>query len=59
MKITPQGFVKYKKIVSSSGNESYDDLVLSTVDKASPFPTPSDKFKDILSSEGFVLGFPE
>lgn len=59
VKVTPQGFVKYKKILKSSGNETYDDAVLATIDRASPFPAPSDKFKKILESEGFVLGFPE
>lgn len=59
VKVTPEGFVKYKKIKKSSGNETYDDAVLATVDKASPFPRPSDKFRAILDSEGFVLGFPE
>lgn len=59
VKVTPQGFVKYKKILKSSGNETYDDAVLATVDRASPFPPPSDKFRKILESEGFVLGFPE
>lgn len=59
VRISPEGYVISKRISKSSGDKNYDDQVLATIDRASPFPRPSDKFKTILSNEGFRLGFPE
>ncbi|MEC9283547.1 MAG: TonB family protein [Bdellovibrionota bacterium] len=59
VRISPEGYVISKKITKASGNKSYDDQVVATIERASPFPRPSDKFKDILANEGFRLGFPE
>lgn len=59
VRISPEGYVISKKITKASGNKSYDDQVIATIERASPFPRPSEKFKDILANEGFRLGFPE
>ncbi|MAF90376.1 MAG: hypothetical protein CL674_03815 [Bdellovibrionaceae bacterium] len=59
VRISPEGYVISKKITKASGNKSYDDQVVATIERASPFPRPSEKFRDILANEGFRLGFPE
>ncbi|MEQ1875046.1 MAG: TonB C-terminal domain-containing protein [Bdellovibrionia bacterium] len=53
------GTVARRFIVQSSGNETYDDLVLSSIDKASPFPPPPAHFVDLVGQKGIQLGFPE
>ena len=59
IKINSQGYVIEKKILKSSGNPEYDEIVLNTVQKASPFPKPSKKFINIVKIDGITLGFPE
>lgn len=54
-----QGMLTQSQLVLRSGNDDYDDMVLETVKKASPFPSPPEKFKDIVGITGMVLGFPE
>lgn len=53
------GNVISKDIFKSSGNPTFDDLALDTVQKSSPVPPPPAKFVRILSVEGLLLGFPE
>jgi colicin import membrane protein len=57
--IDERGYVINKKIETSSGNESFDDTVIAAVEKASPLPPPPDRLKNVLSTRGFVLNFPE
>ncbi len=57
IKIDSQGFVTSRKILQSSGNTNFDTLVLNTLKKASPFPSPPGKFSAILSAKGFTLEF--
>ncbi len=59
IKIDDKGNVVSREIVKSSGNEAYDELILETVKKASPFPAPPSKFVDVVAVDGVVLGFPE
>jgi colicin import membrane protein len=54
-----KGNIVYRSLMKSSGNQSFDDLVIDTVEKASPVPIPPDKFVRILNVEGILLGFPE
>lgn len=54
-----RGFLTRAELLSSSGNSSYDDIVIETIKKAVPYPVPPDKFRDIMSVNGMVLGFPE
>jgi colicin import membrane protein len=54
-----KGYVVRKMLVQPSGNQTYDNLVLEAIDKASPFPMPPDKFVDIVAVDGIVFGFPE
>ncbi|GIL18194.1 MAG: hypothetical protein BroJett040_19450 [Oligoflexia bacterium] len=46
-------------IYRSSGNPSFDEIALETVQKSAPVPPPPEKFVRILSSEGILFGFPE
>jgi colicin import membrane protein len=53
------GNIISRDIFKSSGNPSFDEVVLNTVEKSSPVPAPPAKFARILSVEGILLGFPE
>ena len=57
--INGQGSLMGVKLIQPSGNTDYDDMVLSAVKKADPFPAPPEKFKAIVSEDGMLLGFPE
>jgi len=57
--IDSRGNILGRKIVKSSGNPSYDDEVLATIDRSAPFPAPPEKFIAIVSVEGILIGFPE
>lgn len=57
--IDSRGNILGRKIVKSSGNPSYDEEVLATIDRSSPFPAPPDKFLAIVSVDGILIGFPE
>jgi colicin import membrane protein len=53
------GTVDRRFIVQTSGNETFDDMVLGAIDKASPFPPPPGPFVDLVGQKGIQLGFPE
>lgn len=57
VKIDANGFVTSKQIVTSSGNQAYDEVALQTVAKASPFPVPPSKFRGTLEVHGFNVEF--
>ena len=57
--IDSRGNILGRKIVISSGNPSYDEAVLETIDRAAPFPAPPEKFLAIISADGILIGFPE
>lgn len=57
--IDSHGNILERKIVKSSGNSSYDEEVLATIDRSSPFPSPPEKFLAIFSVDGILIGFPE
>lgn len=59
IKIDESGNIISKQIVKSSGNSSYDDVAMDTVVRSAPFPKPPEKFIDILSNDGILIGFPE
>lgn len=59
LKIDEKGRVLAREIVLSSGNPSYDELALETIDKAAPYAAPPDKFVTIVAVNGLVIGFPE
>jgi len=51
------GNILSKEVVKSSGNPSFDAVVLSTIQKSSPVPPPPAKFVRISSLEGFLFRF--
>lgn len=57
--IDSHGNILDRKIVKSSGNPSYDEEVLATIDRSAPFPVPPEKFLAIVSVNGILIGFPE
>lgn len=59
VQINAQGHIVGKKIFKSSGNPSYDDAVLESVEKSSPLPVPPVVLAKILANEGILIGFPE
>lgn len=59
LKIDEKGQILAREIVLSSGNPSYDELALETIDKSAPFAAPPEKFVTIVAVNGLVIGFPE
>lgn len=59
LKIDEKGRILSREIVLSSGNSSYDELALETIDKSAPFAAPPEKFMTIVAVNGLVIGFPE
>lgn len=59
LKIASTGVVLSKTISQPSGNDIFDQAVMTSIDKASPLPAPPDRLKRRLEIEGFILGFPE
>lgn len=57
--IDSRGNILGRKIVKSSGNPSYDEEVLATIDRSAPFPAPPEKFLAVVSVDGILIGFPE
>lgn len=57
--IDSRGMLVGKALVKSSGNPTYDDYALATIEKSIPFPIPPEKLTAHLEINGFVVGFPE
>lgn len=57
--IDETGVVRDRKIVKSSGNSEFDQRVLETIDRASPFPAPPERLRDALSVKGIIFNFPQ
>lgn len=53
------GQITAREIFKSSGNPSFDEVVLMTIQNSSPVPPPPEKFVQIMSVEGILFGFPE
>lgn len=51
------GNILSKDIVRSSGNPTFDEMVLVAIQKSSPVPTPPAKFSKIATVEGFLFRF--
>lgn len=59
VKIEPDGRVRDKKVVQTSGSPTYDEYCLQAIDKATPFPKVPEKFTEVFSEDGVLFGFPE
>ncbi len=51
------GNILSKSIVKSSGNQAFDEIVLTAIQNSSPVPPPPGKFAKIASVEGFLFRF--
>ncbi len=59
LKIKPNGEIADRQIYQSSGNPTYDEYSLLAVDKSAPFPVVPEKFTEVFSEDGVIIGFPE
>lgn len=59
VQIDRNGNLLSKKIVRSSGNPTYDEYALETIERSVPFPRPPEKLSAIMEVNGFIVGFPE
>ena len=59
VKFNIQGQILSVKIISSSGNNSYDQYCLKAIENAAPFPKVPDKLSEKFQVDGVVIGFPE
>lgn len=59
VKFDSKGQITSKQIVKSSGNEIFDEIVLTAVESSSPVPAPPEKFVRISQLQGFLFRFSE
>ena len=57
IKISGLGQISYKQIVSPSGSDLYDSLVLKAIEQAEPYPEPPKSIQKFIKN-GIVLSFP-
>lgn len=54
-----RGNIIARQLVKSSGNPAFDEVVIDTIEKASPAPAPPERLAKLLEREGILFGFPE
>jgi colicin import membrane protein len=59
VKFSTAGQIISTKMLTSSGNSTYDNYCLQAITKAAPFPKVPEKFSEKFSIDGLVVGFPE
>jgi colicin import membrane protein len=59
VKFNTAGQLLSTKVLTSSGNSTYDNYCLQAITKAAPFPKVPSKFSEKFSVDGLVVGFPE
>lgn len=59
VKFNTAGQLISTKVLTSSGNSTYDNYCLQAINKAAPFPKVPAKFSEKFSIDGLVVGFPE
>lgn len=59
IKIDERGYVVFKSVTQPSGNEMYDNLILTAIGKASPLPAPPERLTGIIQVDGITLRFPD
>lgn len=59
VRVDEHGQLVSRELVRSSGNSTFDDLALQTVERSAPMPPPPEKFIKLLKNDGILLGFPE
>lgn len=56
--VSKNGALLGKNLISSSGNNEYDQAALNTIESSSPFPPPPSLISETLENRGFVVFFP-
>ena len=59
LQINKNGGINSKSFLSKSGNDLFDQHVMGTLEKASPFPAPPSSLIDFYATKGVELRFPE
>jgi len=59
VKFNTAGQLISTKVLTPSGNTTYDNYCLQAINKAAPFPKVPAKFSEKFSVDGLVVGFPE
>ena len=59
VQIDEKGYVILKKLVTPSGNAQFDEKVLESIDRSSPFPPPPDRLVGVLKNKGIIFNFPK
>jgi TonB family protein len=57
--VDERGHVLKKQLVRSSGNQIFDQTVLTSIERASPFPPPPRRLANLFMVDGIQLGFPD
>lgn len=59
VQIDEKGYVVLKKLITASGNQDFDDKVMESIDRSSPFPPPPDRLAGVLKNKGIIFNFPK
>lgn len=59
VRIDERGYVIDKRILRSSGNETFDNQMVAAVEESSPLPAPPGRLVGLLATSGIVFRFPE
>ncbi len=59
VKFDTSGQILSTKLLTSSGNSTYDNYCIQAITKAAPFPRVPNKFSQKFSVDGLIVGFPE
>ena len=59
VKFNSNGTLVSKSVYQSSGNPTYDEYCLRSIEKSSPFPPVPEKFTEVYKEDGVLIGFPE
>ena len=59
VQIDDKGYVTLKKMVTPSGNSEFDEKVMESIDRSSPFPPPPERLVGVLKNRGIIFNFPK
>lgn len=59
VQLDDKGYVTTKKMVTPSGNPDFDEKVLESIDRSSPFPPPPERLIGVLKNRGVIFNFPK
>ncbi len=59
IKFDQKGNLVFKQITQSSGNQTYDEYCMQSIERSIPFPAVPEKFSLIYRLDGITIGFPD